>query len=43
MTLTITAGILGLSEEMRDLFEAGRPRGREDLNEIIKAAHRAFS
>ncbi len=38
----ITAGILGLSEELRDLFEPG-DRRREDLNEIIKATHRAFS
>jgi len=38
----IAAGILGLSEELRDMFEPG-DRRYEDLNEIIKATHRAFS
>lgn len=37
----IVAGILGISEELRESLSAD-DRRREDLNEIIKSSHRAF-
>ena len=38
----IITGILGVSEELRDMFDLNDHR-RKDLEEIIQASHRAFS
>jgi signal transduction histidine kinase len=37
----LVTGIVGLSEDLLDTFEAGDPR-REEVAEIVRAGHRAF-